>query len=89
MLLHVLLDLHTLDLADKTEKRNEAQCGHQPRRQENRQVRETVHNDAGGEPSRLFVTDKGLLINAVVWVVVTCFAVYAPPELLPWWRIEL
>jgi len=47
------------------------------------------HNDAGGEPSRLFVTDKGLLINAVVWVVVTCFAVYAPPELLPWWRIEL
>lgn len=49
-----------------------------------------VHrNNAGGEPSRLFVTDKGLLINAVVWVAVTCFALYAPPELLPWWRIEL
>jgi len=49
-----------------------------------------VHrNNAGGEPSRLFVTDKGLLINALAWLAVTCFAVYAPPELLPWWRIEL
>lgn len=49
-----------------------------------------VHQrDAGGEPSRLFVTDKGLLWNAVLWLLITCFAVYAPPELLPWWRIEL
>lgn len=49
-----------------------------------------VHrNNEGGEPSQLFVTDKGLLINALVWLAVTCFAVYAPPELLPWWRIEL
>lgn len=49
-----------------------------------------VHRrNEGGEPSRLFVTDKGLLVNAVIWLLVTCFAVYAPPELLPWWRIEL
>ena len=49
-----------------------------------------VHrNNAGGEPSRLFVMDKGMLINAIIWLAVTCFAVYAPPELLPWWRIEL
>lgn len=49
-----------------------------------------VHRqDEGGEPSRLFVTDIGLLINGVVWLAVTCFAVHAPPESLPWWWIEL
>ena len=49
-----------------------------------------VHRrDEGGEPSRLFVTDTGLLINGVVWLAVTCFAVHAPPEWLPWWWIEL
>lgn len=49
-----------------------------------------VHRDnAGGEPSRLFVMDKGLLWNGVIWLAITCFAVYAPPHLLPWWRIEL
>jgi len=49
-----------------------------------------VHRkEAGGEPSRLFVMDKGLLFNGVVWLAVTCFAVHAPPEWLPWWWIEL
>ena len=43
----------------------------------------------GGEPSRLFVSDKGLLISGLIWLAVTCFAVYAPAEWLPWWRIEL
>ena len=43
----------------------------------------------GGEPSRLFVSDKGLLINGLVWLAMTCFAVYAPAEWLPWWRVEL
>jgi hypothetical protein len=47
------------------------------------------HNNAGGEPSRLFVTAKGLLINALVWLAMTCVAIYAPPELLPWWCLEL
>lgn len=49
-----------------------------------------VHRkEAGGEPSRLFVMDKGLLFNGLVWLIVTCFAVHAPPEWLPWWWIEL
>ena len=49
-----------------------------------------VHcNNAGGDPSRLFVMDKGLLLNGVVWLLVTCFAMYAPHDLLPWWRLEL
>ena len=49
-----------------------------------------VHrNNTGGEPSTLFVMDRGLLINALVWLAVTCFSVYAPPQLLPWWRFEL
>jgi 4-hydroxybenzoate polyprenyltransferase len=47
------------------------------------------HKEAGGEPSRLFVMDKGLLFNGVLWLAVTCFAVYAPAEWLPWWWIEL
>lgn len=47
------------------------------------------HRNAGGDPSRLFVTDRGLLVNGVVWMAVTCFAVHAPPEWLPWWWIEL
>lgn len=49
-----------------------------------------VHRkEAGGEPSRLFVMDKGLLFNGLLWLAVTCFAVHAPPEWLPWWWIEL
>ncbi|MCA9062840.1 MAG: decaprenyl-phosphate phosphoribosyltransferase [Planctomycetaceae bacterium] len=47
------------------------------------------HRGRGGEPSLLFVSDRGLLISGFLWVIVTCFAVYAPQEWLPWYRIEL
>ena len=41
----------------------------------------------GGEPTRLFIMDKPLLINGVLWLAVCIYAIYGPSDWLPWWRI--
>lgn len=40
-----------------------------------------------GEPTRMFVMDRPMLINGVLWIVVSCFAIYGPHNWLPWWRV--
>ncbi len=39
-----------------------------------------------GDPSRLFVLDRPMLINGILWLLVCCYAIYGPSEWLPWWR---
>jgi len=41
-------------------------------------------SSAGGDPVRLFVTDRPTIINGVLWVSVVCVILYGPRELLPW-----
>lgn len=43
----------------------------------------------GGDPSKLFVTDRPMLINGVLWAMSVCSIVYAPIEWLPWWATQL
>ncbi|MBI1314141.1 decaprenyl-phosphate phosphoribosyltransferase [bacterium] len=43
----------------------------------------------GGDPSKLFVTDRPMLINGVLWVLTVSVIVYAPAEWLPWWAMQL
>ncbi len=43
----------------------------------------------GGQPSKMFVTDKPLLINAILWLAICIYAVYGPSDELPWWRIGI
>ena len=42
----------------------------------------------GGDPSKLFVTDRPTLINGSLWALSVCAIVYAPTEWLPWWAIQ-
>ena len=47
-----------------------------------------VHLKTGsGDPSKLFVTDRPMLINGFLWCLAVCAIVYAPAELLPWWAV--
>lgn len=39
----------------------------------------------GGDPSRLFVSDRPTLINGGLWTVACIICVYTPVEWLPWW----
>lgn len=41
----------------------------------------------GGEPTKMFVTDKPMLINGLLWFAVCIYAIYGPSEWLPWWRM--
>lgn len=43
----------------------------------------------GGEPSKMFVTDKPLLINAILWFGICIYAIYGPSGDLPWWRLGI
>jgi 4-hydroxybenzoate polyprenyltransferase len=38
----------------------------------------------GGDPAKLFVSDRPTLWNAALWCLTSCFVVYAPPGWLPW-----
>jgi hypothetical protein len=38
----------------------------------------------GGDPAHLFVTDRPTLVNGLMWVLVVCFILYAPPGWQPW-----
>lgn len=38
----------------------------------------------GGDPSKLFATDRPTLINGVLWLAVSAFCVYGPAEWLRW-----
>jgi len=38
----------------------------------------------GGDPAYLFVTDRPTLVNGLMWVLVVCFILYAPPGWQPW-----
>ena len=42
----------------------------------------------GGDPSKLFVTDRPTLINGTLWALTICAIVYAPAEWLPWWAVQ-
>jgi 4-hydroxybenzoate polyprenyltransferase len=39
----------------------------------------------GGDPARLFVTDRPMLMNGCLWGLACMFCVYTPTEWLPWW----
>jgi len=41
-------------------------------------------SSAGGDPSRLFVTDRPTIINCVLWISVVCVIVYGSNQWLPW-----
>jgi 4-hydroxybenzoate polyprenyltransferase len=41
----------------------------------------------GGDPSRLLVSDRPILINGILWAAAICFIVYAPPAWRPWWAV--
>jgi 4-hydroxybenzoate polyprenyltransferase len=44
-----------------------------------------IHMKAeGGDPSRLFVKDRPILINGVLWLLACAFCVYGPTEWMPW-----
>lgn len=43
--------------------------------------------ELGGDPTRMFVTDKAMLVNGILWVAVCIYAIYGPSEWLPWWRM--
>ncbi len=43
----------------------------------------------GGDPSKLFVTDRPTLINGGLWAVTVCAIVYSPAEWLPWWAVQV
>lgn len=38
----------------------------------------------GGDPSKLFATDKPTLINGALWLSCCAFCVYGPKEFMPW-----
>jgi 4-hydroxybenzoate polyprenyltransferase len=38
----------------------------------------------GGDPSKLFATDKPMLFNGALWLVMCAFCVYGPTEWMPW-----
>lgn len=42
----------------------------------------------GGDPSKLFVTDRPTLINGALWALAICAIVYAPADWLPWWAVQ-
>ena len=39
----------------------------------------------GGDPAKLFVTDRPTLLNGCLWVLACAVCVYTPVEWLPWW----
>lgn len=41
------------------------------------------------DPSRLFVTDRYLLIAGCLWLATYSFFLYAPRDIIPWWRFEV
>jgi len=43
----------------------------------------------GGDPSKLFVTDRPTLINGALWAFSICAIVYAPTDWLPWWAVQI
>ncbi|MFK7817079.1 MAG: decaprenyl-phosphate phosphoribosyltransferase [Planctomycetaceae bacterium] len=43
----------------------------------------------GGDPTRMFVTDRPMLINGILWLAICIYAIYGPSEWLPWWRIGI
>ena len=44
-----------------------------------------VHRQSGGgDPSKLFVSDRAFLINGVLWVLACCFAIYGPAHWAIW-----
>ena len=43
--------------------------------------------ELGGDPTRMFITDKPMLINGILWLTVCIYAIYGPSEWLPWWRM--
>ena len=44
-----------------------------------------VHEEGhGGDPAKLFMTDRALLLNAVLWIVTAAVAVYGPTDWMPW-----
>ena len=44
-----------------------------------------VHRQSGGgDPSKLFVSDRAFLINGVLWVSACCFAIYGPAHWAIW-----
>ncbi|MHC4879145.1 MAG: decaprenyl-phosphate phosphoribosyltransferase [Planctomycetota bacterium] len=43
----------------------------------------------GGDPSKLFVTDRPTLINGALWALSICAIVYTPAEYLPWWAVQI
>jgi len=38
----------------------------------------------GGDPARLFVTDRPILMNGVLWLCASALCVYGPAEWMPW-----
>jgi 4-hydroxybenzoate polyprenyltransferase len=38
----------------------------------------------GGDPSKMFATDKPMLVNGVLWLATCAFCVYGPAEWMPW-----
>jgi hypothetical protein len=44
-----------------------------------------VHlREDGGDPTHLFVTDKPIVLNGLIWVAVVCLVLYGPTGWLPW-----
>lgn len=43
----------------------------------------------GGQPSRMFVTDIPMVVNAVLWFGICIYAIYGPSGDLPWWRLGI
>lgn len=41
----------------------------------------------GGDPSKLLVSDRPILINGFLWAAAICFIVYAPAAWRPWWAV--
>ena len=38
----------------------------------------------GGDPSKLFATDRPTLVNGFLWLVISSVCVYGPTEWMPW-----
>jgi 4-hydroxybenzoate polyprenyltransferase len=41
----------------------------------------------GGDPSKLLVSDRPILINGFLWAAAICFIIYAPAAWRPWWAV--
>ncbi|HZS06630.1 MAG TPA: decaprenyl-phosphate phosphoribosyltransferase [Blastocatellia bacterium] len=46
-----------------------------------------MHRQAGtGDPALLFLTDRAILVNSLLWVAMVCLVLYEPQRLIDWLR---